>query len=426
LRRGGVVRFLPPHSKPFGNPSAPYQRDGETSQSAAAKVKLMSSTTPPITKASLNEDALPPDTAIFGQTESLRLVRLKVEKVAVANVPVLICGESGTGKEVIAKLIHRNSTWCTGPFVKVSCPALPASLLESELFGYVKGAFTGANGSKPGKVEQANGGTLVMDEIAELDPTLQAKLLQLLQDGQYCPIGAETDRRVDVRVICITNHRLEQEIEAGSFRQDLFYRVNVVRIDLPPLRQRTEDIPFLADYFLGLYNSRYQRSAPPVSDYLLETFRRYHWPGNIRELENLIRRYVLLGVEDAIQRELLEPPGRSLIREVLWEIPPSGQVPLKKLTHQITLELERKVIHSVLQATRWNQRQAAKRLGISYRALLYKIRQAGLPSKRALLHSRSVAGKPSASANDPSGTAAPQSPAQDAPKKDSNGSPVSP
>src|ERR1700739_3235366 len=179
----------------------------------------------------------------------MRALRQRVEKVASANIPVLIKGESGTGKELIARLIHHYSPWASGPLVKVNCPAIPGTLLESELFGYEKGAFTGAHGSKPGRVEMADGGTLFLDGIDEIDMSLQAKLLQLLQDGCFSRIGGQEDRRVQLRVICATNRRLESEIANGRFRQDPFYRINVVSIDLPSLRARTEDIADLAGYF---------------------------------------------------------------------------------------------------------------------------------------------------------------------------------
>ena len=189
---------------------------------------------------------LPPEVIIFGRSEMMLAVRQKAQKVAGANVPVLICGESGTGKELVAKLLHVRSPWGDGPFVKVHCPAIPGTLLESELFGYEKGAFTGAYGTKPGRVELAHRGTLFLDEIAELDPMLQAKLLQLLQDGQFSRIGAREDKRVEVRVVCATNRRLEEEMKSGAFRADLFYRINVVNMQLSPLRERPGDIPDLA------------------------------------------------------------------------------------------------------------------------------------------------------------------------------------
>ncbi|MGH9828654.1 MAG: sigma 54-interacting transcriptional regulator, partial [Blastocatellia bacterium] len=208
--------------------------------------------------------SVPPDEVVFGRSEVMRVVRQKLDKVAGANIPVLIEGESGTGKEIIAKLIHTRSPWETGPFVKVNCPAIPGTLVESELFGYEKGAFTGANGTKPGRVESAQNGTLFLDEIAELDMGLQAKLLQLLQDGQFCPIGAQEDKRVDVRVVCATNRNLEEEIEQGSFRQDLYYRINVVNIHVPSLRERLVDIPVICDFLRQVYSEKFNRVTRPL------------------------------------------------------------------------------------------------------------------------------------------------------------------
>src|ERR1700723_2839859 len=208
---------------------------------------------------------VPPDNVIFGHTEVMQAVRSRLSKVAAANVPVLITGESGTGKDIIARLIHMLSPWKTGPYVKVNCPAIPGTLLESELFGYEKGAFTGAYGSKPGRVEMAHRGTLFLDEISELDLALQSKLLQLLQDGQFCRIGAQEDKRVEVRVVCATNRQLEVEIESGTFRQDLFYRITVVNLRMPPLRERRGDIEALVHYFLEYYNRKFNCRARPLS-----------------------------------------------------------------------------------------------------------------------------------------------------------------
>src|SRR5580765_6575445 len=237
---------------------------------------------------------MPPDSIVFGRTEGMNAVRDRLNKLASANVPVLIQGESGTGKDIIARMVHTNSPWRTGPWVKVNCPAIPGTLLESELFGYEKGAFTGAYGSKPGRVELAHRGTLFLDEISELDLGLQSKLLQLLQDGQFCRIGAQEDKKVEVRVVCATNRVLEAEIESGTFRQDLFYRINVVNLQMPPLRERRGDIPDLVTYFLEYYNRKYNCRARTLSGDLMNSLQKYHWPGNIRELENLIKRYVIL------------------------------------------------------------------------------------------------------------------------------------
>src|ERR1700680_3113964 len=206
---------------------------------------------------------MPPDAGVFGRTEVMQAVRDRLSKLAGANVPVLIQGESGTGKDIIARMIHAASPWRSGPWVKVNCPAIPGTLLESELFGYEKGAFTGAYGMKPGRVEMAHRGTLFLDEISELDMALQSKLLQLLQDGQFCRIGAQEDKRVEVRIVCATNRQLEVEIESGTFRQDLFYRINVVTLQLPPLRDRRADVEDLLNYFLEYYNRKYNCRARP-------------------------------------------------------------------------------------------------------------------------------------------------------------------
>jgi two-component system, NtrC family, response regulator AtoC len=323
----------------------------------------------------------PPEAVIFGNSEAMQMLRARMDKVASANVPVLIHGESGTGKDIIARMTHGMSPWKSGPFVKVNCPAIPGTLLESELFGYEKGAFTGAYGSKPGRVELAHRGTLFLDEISELDLGLQSKLLQLLQDGQFCRIGAQEDKKVEVRVVCATNRQLEREIENGTFRQDLFYRINVVNLYLPPLRERRGDIEGLVSYFLEYYNRKYNCQARTLSCELVSALQKYHWPGNIRELENLMKRYVILGSEDVISNDLLVRNEQEFLNP---DINLDGPISLKKLTRQATRELERKVILKVLQAHHWNRKQAARALSISYRALLYKIRDAGLPPNRAI------------------------------------------
>src|SRR5580692_6244390 len=327
---------------------------------------------------------IPPESIVFGRSDAMQAVRSRMDKVAAANVPVLIQGESGTGKDIIARLVHGRSPWRTGPYVKVNCPAIPGTLLESELFGYEKGAFTGAYGMKPGRVELAHRGTLFLDEISELDMPLQSKLLQLLQDGQFCRIGAQEDKKVEVRVVCATNRKLEQEIENGTFRSDLFYRINVVNLHLPPLRQRAADIPDLVAYFLEYHNRKYNCRAKPLSSELMSNLGKYHWPGNIRELENLVKRYVILGNEEVISADLA-PRDTDFFNA---EISVDGPISLKKLTRQAVRELERKVILKVLQHHHWNRKQAARALSISYRALLYKIRDAGLPSNRAPRHAQ--------------------------------------
>src|SRR5579863_9318908 len=273
---------------------------------------------------------MPPEAIVFGRTEGMQAVRDRLTKLASANVPVLIQGESGTGKDIIARMIHAASPWRTGPWVKVNCPAIPGTLLESELFGYEKGAFTGAYGVKPGRVEMAHRGTLFLDEISELDMSLQSKLLQLLQDGQFCRIGAQEDKKVEVRVVCATNRKLEQEIENGTFRADLFYRINVVNLYMPPLRERRSDISGLAAYFLEYHNRKYNCKARPLSSELMTVLRKYHWPGNIRELENLVKRYVILGNEEVIASDL-RPPQPDFFSA---DINVGGPISLKKITRQ--------------------------------------------------------------------------------------------
>lgn len=322
---------------------------------------------------------LPPESVIFGTSEAMRKVQRDLAMVASADVPVLVQGPSGTGKEIIAKMIHRASALAKGPYIKVNCPAIPDALLESELFGYEKGAFTGAYTSKPGLIALADGGTLFLDEIGELSLGLQSKLLQVLQDGKFSRIGAQEDTRSEARVICATNRDLKQEIVAGNFREDLFYRVNVVNITLPSLRERSADIPELVEYFRTHFNMMYNRKTQPISSSLMRLLQAYHWPGNIRQLENLIKRYVILGTESSISTDLTEPAPNTFD----FEIPQEGPVPLKKITNQAIRRLEREIILKVLQSHHWNRRRAAESLKISYRALLYKIRDAGLSPNRS-------------------------------------------
>jgi two-component system response regulator AtoC len=327
--------------------------------------------------------AMPPIAVVFGRSEAMRHLRMNFDRLASANVPVLIQGESGTGKDVIARLIHSGSPWADGPFVKVNCPAIPHNLIESELFGYEPGAFTGANGSKPGRVELAHHGTLFLDEISELDIAVQSKLLQFLQDGQFTRIGGQEDRRVDVRLVCASNRRLEDEVTKGTFRQDLFYRINALVVQVPPLRQRTCDIPVLAEYFLQLFNDRYNSRSAPFSERLLSALAAHSWPGNIRELENLVRRYVILGSEDAVFGELTP---RNFNHRPSPEIPLDKPFSLKEITRAAVRDVERTVILKILEANQWNRRRTARALKISYRALLYKLKEAGVAAPENHTH----------------------------------------
>jgi two-component system, NtrC family, response regulator AtoC len=309
---------------------------------------------------------LPPDVVIFGCSDAMQEVRLKIDRIASAAVPVLIRGESGTGKEIIAKLLHQRSSRKQGPFVKINCPAIPGSLVESELFGYEKGAFTGADGRKLGLVELAHGGTLFLDEIAELDFGLQSKLLQLLQDGQFYPIGGQREKQVEVRFICATNRHLEREIEAGKFRQDLFYRIKVVSLSLPALRDREGDIPLLVEHFLRSYSQQFGRNPRPLSTKSMSALQRYSWPGNIRELENLIKSYVVLDSEDVIRVELLNGENGNG-NGAAKEDPTSLKAAVRALENRLILR--------TLEQHHWNRRQAARALKISYRSLMYRLRQ---------------------------------------------------
>ena len=324
---------------------------------------------------------VPPEEVYFGPSAAMQLVRQRVDRAAALNVPILILGESGTGKEVLARFIHDLSPWRQGPFIKVNCPAIPGTLLESELFGYQKGAFTGANTSKPGRIEMAQGGTLFLDEIAELDSSLQAKLLHVLQDGHFMSIGDHEEKSLDARVICATNRELKQEIESGGFRADLFYRINVISITLPSLRERRDDIPYLVEYLRTRFNRRFQREVGAPSRETLLLLQQREWPGNIRELENCMARYVVLGTEDAFYSDPHATEEKKPF-SIAYEVNEEGNIPLKRISQQVTRRMEHDLILKVLQANHWNRRRAAEVLKISYRALLYKVRQAGLPPKR--------------------------------------------
>jgi two-component system response regulator AtoC len=313
---------------------------------------------------------LPPDVVIFGCSDAMQEVRLKIDRIANAVVPVLIRGESGTGKEIIAKLLHQRSSRKQGPFVKINCPAIPGTLVESELFGYEKGAFTGADGKKLGLVELAHGGTLFLDEIAELDFGLQSKLLQLLQDGQFYPIGGQREKQVEVRFICATNRHLEREIEAGKFRPDLFYRIKVVSLSLPPLRDRQGDIPVLIEHFLRSYCQQFGRNPRPLSAKIVSALQRYSWPGNIRELENLIKSYVILDSEDVIRVEILNGENSGNGNGTAKDDPTSLKAAVRALENRLILR--------TLEQHHWNRRQAARALKISYRSLMYRLRQSNV------------------------------------------------
>jgi two-component system, NtrC family, response regulator AtoC len=314
------------------------------------------------------------------------------DRIADTDVPVLLVGESGVGKDVVARRIHATSRRAERPFVKINCAALPGELLESELFGHEKGAFTGAHAEKPGKFELADQGTIFLDEIGEMDPRLQAKLLQVLQDEEFYRVGGKRSVRVDARVVVATNRNLEAAIRAGSFREDLFYRLNVVTIRVPPLRERKEEIGPLVRHFVLKYRSRYQGGLEQVPPEVMERFHSYDWPGNVRELENLVRRLVVLRdpamvLGDLTATRVASPPvangvAPNVVRAGTLHAALPEDAPLKDVARRAARIAEREAILRALVRTGWNKRRAAKRLQISYKALLYKIKDCEIVDPR--------------------------------------------
>ncbi|MDJ0849916.1 MAG: sigma-54 dependent transcriptional regulator [Myxococcota bacterium] len=321
--------------------------------------------------------------SIVWASAPMRRVRDLLEQVADTDVTILIQGESGTGKEIVARTLHKLSNRSEKPFVKVNCAALPEELLESELFGYERGAFTGAHQRKPGKFEQANRGTIFLDEIGEMSPPLQAKLLQVLQDSSFHRLGGNDEVAVDVRVVCATNRRLEEMVQEGSFRDDLFFRLNVVSVSLAPLRERREEIARLVATFGQRFAARYGRPHADFSERLMKALHTYSFPGNVRELENMIKRIIVLETEEPILQEISGHQrgerGASRLRELIEEIEATaGEVPLREVGRRAALEAERETIDRVLRHTQWNRKQAARLLQVSYKTLLQKIRDCEL------------------------------------------------
>jgi two-component system response regulator AtoC len=328
-------------------------------------------------------DHLTEDLSFLAASPQMVRIRQQILQIAPVDVPVFIYGESGVGKEVVARMIHMRSTRRNLPFIKVNCAALPGELLESELFGYEQGAFTGAVRSKPGKFELANKGTIFLDEIAEMSPHLQAKLLHVLQDHQYSRLGGRHLVDVDVRVLAATNVEVQEAMKSGRLREDLYYRLNVLSINVPPLRERTTEIPLLFRHFLSKYSEKFQKEQPTPSEHLMEAAMRYPWPGNLRELENFVKRYVILEDDEGSFRELVEMAAARQRTSPREEPAPAHEQGLKALVRGLKDEAETEAIADALEKTHWCRKDAAKMLGISYKALLYKIRQFNLDAGRA-------------------------------------------
>ncbi len=306
----------------------------------------------------------------------MRKIRAQVSQLAHVDVPVLLLGETGTGKEVVARLIQKLSPRSERPFLKINCAALPSELLESELFGYDAGAFTGANRSKPGKFELCDKGTILLDEIGEMSPGLQAKLLHVLQDQQFARLGSRSNVSVDVRILAATNINVPKAIAEKRLREDLYYRLNAFPVHLPPLRERREEIPLLLRHFIARFSARYVRGSLPISPSLVEGCLRYDWPGNLRELENFVKRYVIMGDEGLVLAELKQKElPNSPIPAYPGAVPAGG---LKSLVRGLRNEAEMEAISQALERTNGVRKEAARLLNISYKALLYKIRQYGL------------------------------------------------
>jgi DNA-binding NtrC family response regulator len=325
----------------------------------------------------------------IGDSPKMIQVKQIIEQVADSELTVLIRGESGTGKEIVARMLHSLSGRADEPFTKVNCAAIPRDLLEAELFGYEKGAFTGAHKTKPGRFEVANKGSIFLDEIGDMPLELQSKLLQVLEQQEFVRVGGINNIHVDVRIICATNRNLEDGIRRHEFRDDLFYRLNEITVFLPPLRDRNQDVPLLANHFIDRYNKLYQKEYPELSPETMSELMRFSWPGNVRQLENLIKQIVVRGdesiVDDLLANSVQSPviPRFQAGDEYSAEPGIESHVDdysLKKRVGSAIAREERKLIGDVLQKTNWNRRKAAELLEISYRSLLYKIKEYNLNS----------------------------------------------
>ena len=306
------------------------------------------------------------DVKLIGQSDAFRNVCSRALQVAPTDATVLLQGESGTGKELVARLVHRNSNRDDGPFVRVNCAALSESLLESELFGHTKGAFTGANRGRPGRFELADEGTILLDEVTETSEKLQAELLRVIEEKEFERVGGNTTIRVDARIIATTNRDIEEEVEEGRFRQDLFFRLNVVPLELPPLRRRHGDVPLLAEYFARRFAKKLGRRCPTFTDAALEKLEAYRWPGNVRELENLLQRVLIMNEGQSVGVDDL-PTRLRRVENPMMEATAGEPQTLE--------EIERRAILSSIREAEGNKTRAAEKLGISARTVWNKLKK---------------------------------------------------
>ncbi|MCU0592704.1 MAG: sigma-54 dependent transcriptional regulator [Desulfobacterales bacterium] len=335
------------------------------------------------------------DNELIGISQNMRRIRELIDRIAQTGLNTIICGETGVGKELVVQSLYQKSDRVGKPFVKVNCAALPDSLLESEMFGYEQGAFTGAERRRRGKFEQAHGGVLFLDEIGDMTLPLQSKLLHVLQGGDFTPLGSEKSVKTNAWVIAATNHELEKDLTAGKFREDLYFRLSAIKIFIEPLRNRQEDIPYLIDYYIQKYKREFNtRDLVMPRQKTIDRLCTYTWPGNVRELQNMLKRVMILGDGEENISALIHPGAESSPPE---EISPPGvtavsapqvfdpkeigdlsALSLKKMRKKAMDQVEREVISYVLQKTAWNRSKATKILKISYKTLLYKIKDLGI------------------------------------------------
>jgi two-component system, NtrC family, response regulator AtoC len=365
----GASDFL---TKPFQAP----QLRGAVRRILDSSSKDMSSAVRYSVKDTAVVENLDDDLFFLAASPVMKQIHAQVALVARVDVPVLLLGESGVGKEVLARLIHKMSIRAKRQLVKVNCAALPAELLESELFGYEAGAFTGATSSKPGKFELADKGTIFLDEIGEMGSSLQAKLLHVLQDGQFSRLGGKNNISADARVLAATNVDVQRAIAAYKLREDLYYRLNAFTMTIPPLRERRQEIPLLLKYYMNNLAAKFGKNPLSISDRLIEACMRYHWPGNLRELGNFVKRYLVLEDENLAAEELhIRSHGDYVEEQPGTQTKPRARKGLKALVRNMKDETEAREILRVLESTHWNRKLAAQELHISYKALSYKIRQ---------------------------------------------------